>query len=430
MIFHSRRPAFSSALPVLALVLIAYTGSASAAAVWLAEAGGTDMGMAGAGRGSLALDATAIAANPAAIGELPESTVSISALPMYLDLGFKGDGSTPGHASNESGVIPLGSAFGVKRADRLTLGVGLYSYLGFSFDLGENWVGDRAIESAGLKSVNVASAAAYRVTDRLQVGATVAAQYAQLDAALAVSNNAAFYGPPVDMPDGRLVIRGDSWAPAGSLGVLFSPSADTRLGAAWTAPVRHSGTIDLEGHGLHPVMAMVLPPPGTVEFDVTFPQQVTLSATHQVTTATSVNATVGWQDWSEFGRAKIRFPGLDAPLFPGGLNDTWTAALGARHQFGNGWGVSAGVAYDSDPTRGGSTPVYFPIAEQVHVAAGIERRLSEDCSVRVALSVINQARARVVQDSHPLPLPGIGPLTGSYEPSRAYMLGITGDFRL
>jgi long-chain fatty acid transport protein len=424
-----RPPGIARTQLVVAAVLIICTGRAFAAAAWLTEAGGTDMGMAGAGRGALAVDAAALAANPAAIGALAESTVTVAALPLALDLSFNGDGDTPGHASDKGGVVPLGSAFAAYRADRLTLGFGVYSYLGLSFDLGDEWVGARVIEKVGFRSMNFAPAVAWRLTDSVQAGATVAAQYADIDAAVAVSNSAAYYGPPVGLPDGRLDMSGHSWAPGGSIGVLFSPSPATRLGVAWTSAVHHSIGMDLTGHGLHPVLATMLPAPGQVAIDFTLPQQLTLSATRQVTPATTLGVTAGWQDWSAFGRAKMALPGPDATLFPDGLRDTWSAALGVRHQVGNGWGLSAGVAYDSDPSASGTVPAYFPTAEQVRVAVGADRRLSETCTLRIALSVVNQDKARVVQDSHPLPLPGIGLLTGDFEPSRVYILGVAADFR-
>ena len=41
-----------------------------AAGPWITDTGGADMGMAGAGRASLALDAASLAVNPAALGKL------------------------------------------------------------------------------------------------------------------------------------------------------------------------------------------------------------------------------------------------------------------------------------------------------------------------------------------------------------------------
>lgn len=415
---------------IAGMVLILFSPSCLAAGAWLTETGGADMGMAGAGRGAMSQDGAALAANPAAIGGLPESTVTVALLLPALDLEFQGTGDTPGSAENESGVVPAGSLFGVYRADRLSLGLGVYSYLGLGFDLGNDWVGSRVIEEAGLRSINIAPTAAYRLTDRLGVGASIAAQYADVKAALGVSNDAAFYGPPVGLPDGRLELEGSSWAPGGSLGVLYRASSSTRLGLSWTSSVQHSVDMDLHGRNLHPVLAGMLPGPGQVELDVTLPQQLTLSTTTQLSPATLLGISTGWQDWSVLGGSKLSAAGQAASVFPDGLRDTWNLSVGIRHEVSAEWAVTAGVAYDSDPSVNGDMPVYFPVAEQLRIATGVERMLSEDCTLRMALSVVNQGAVRVEQDTNPLPLPGAGPLSGSFQSSRVYMLSMAADFHL
>jgi len=50
--------------------------------------------------------------------------------------------------------------------------------------------------------------------------------------------------------------------------------------------------------------------------------------------------------------------------------------------------------------------------------------------LRAELSVVLQGTAEVVQLTHPLPLPGIPPLTGAYQDTRVYMLAIAADFTL
>mgnify|MGYP003406502873 FL=1 len=59
------------AVGIAILFSIFFTHPCRAAGAWLTEAGGTDMGMAGAGRAAMSQDAAALAANPAAIGGLP-----------------------------------------------------------------------------------------------------------------------------------------------------------------------------------------------------------------------------------------------------------------------------------------------------------------------------------------------------------------------
>jgi long-subunit fatty acid transport protein len=137
---------------------------------------------------------------------------------------------------------------------------------------------------------------------------------------------------------------------------------------------------------------------------------------------------LSWQDWSEFGQSKLKLPGYSAPMIASGLQDTWGASIGVRRTFGNGWAASTGVSYDSNPATAGGTAAYFPVAEQWRIAAGAEHSFNEAWRLRAELSVVLQGTADVVQLTHPLPLPGIPPLTGTYENTRVYMLAIAADF--
>ena len=71
-----------------------------------------------------------------------------------------------------------------------------------------------------------------------------------------------------------------------------------------------------------------------------------------------------------------------------------------------------------------------PVAEQWRIAAGLEHSFNESCRLRAELSVVLQGSTDVVQLTHPLPLPGIPPLTGTYEDTRVYMLAVAADFTL
>ena len=148
------------------------------------------MGMAGAGRAALALDATSLAANPAAMAGLAGTTITAAVMPLGLDYEFRGSDETPAHATNREGVSVIPALFAVHRADRLTYGIGVYSYFGLSFDSGNEWEGRRVIEQAGIATLNIAPAVAWEATDRLTLGVAVAAQLLEPTARLAVANDA------------------------------------------------------------------------------------------------------------------------------------------------------------------------------------------------------------------------------------------------
>ena len=415
---------------LVGLALIGVTPPCRGAGPWLSESGGADMGMAGAGRAALALDAASLAANPAAMGGLSGSTITVAAMPFELDFEFHGSDATPAHATNQDGVNTVPALYAVHRDDRLTYGIGAYSYFGLSFDAGDRWEGRRVIEQAGLATFNIAPAIAWQATDRLTIGGSVAAQVAEPDARIAVANDAMFYGPPAGLPDGQVELSGESWAVGAQVGLTYAPTDRLRIGLSWTAPVDHTVQFDITATGLHPVLATLIPPDGAAQLDFTVPQQLLLGVTHRADDGTTLALGLAWQDWSAFGESKLRLPGLSSAMIDGGLQDTWGASVGMRRAFGDDWVGSAGVNYESDPVTAGGVPAYFPAAEQWRVAAGVEHAIRDAMRLRAELSVVLQGDAHVVQLTHPLPLPGIPQLTGTYEDTRVYMLALAADFML
>lgn len=385
------------------------------------------MAMAGAGRAALALDAASLAANPAAIAELP-STATAAALLLDLEYEFRGSAGRPVRASNEQGMTAIPAAFLVGRGDSLSYGLAAYSYFGLSFDSGTDWGGRRAVERVGFATFNVGPAVAWNASDRLTLGALVAGQWASPQLAVSVSNNASFYGPPSGLPDGRLELSGDDWALAGQLGLLYEPSPGTRLGLSWTAAVDYDMPLDVDARHVHPVLGAVLPADGVARLDLTLPQQLLLGVAHEPGAGTLVAIGLSWQDWSVLGDAKQKLPGAAIPVFPQGLQDTWGISLGVRHRWREDWVLSSGIGYESSPSTDAGVPVYFPAAEQWKIAAGLEHQVNASLRLRGSVSVVLQGDATVDQTTHPLPLPGIPVLTGRYEDTRVFLLGLAADF--
>jgi long-chain fatty acid transport protein len=187
--------------------------------------------------------------------------------------------------------------------------------------------------------------------------------------------------------------------------------------------------LDVQAHGLHPVLGAMLQQSGPATLDVSFPQQVTFSAARPIGPSTLLAASAGWQQWSKFGDARLRVAGQASPMFEDGLQDTWSVAVGLRQRLTPRWTLAGGVAYDSDPSASGTMPVYFPVAEQLRVAAGADYQYSPSLLLRTSLSLVNQGDIRIAQDSYPVPLPGIPPVNGTIHGSRIYVLGFTADYR-
>lgn len=412
------------------LVTLLTAGPCWAAGPWIADAGGADMGLAGAGRAALALDAGSLAANPAAAGALPDASVTAAAVMLDLEYEFEGSVGVPVEATNQEGITVLPAAFAVGRAGRLSYGVGAYSYFGLSFDSGAEWGGRRVAERAGVATYNVGPTVAWTIDDRLIVGASVLAQWARPEFRLAVANDALFYGPPAGLQDGQLTLSGDDWAAAVQLGVLIQPRPGLRLGVSWTAPADHSVALDVEAQNVHPILEALLPADGAARLDFTLPQQLMLGVSRDSGHGTLVCAGLNWQDWSALGGAQQKLPGQTTPIFADGLQDTWGASIGVRQDLDGSWAASLGIDYQGSPAPDAGVPAYFPAAEQWKVAAGVEHLVADRARVRGTVSVIVQGEADVVQATHPIPLPGIPQLTGTYDDTRVYVVSLAADFRL
>lgn len=420
------RPPARAAL--LCLFAISFTPAAWPGALRITESGGTDMAMAGAGRAALATDATTLAANPAGMSRLDGSHLAIALLPARLDLEIDPDDPALRAATNRDGTTLLGSAYYVHTAERVSWGLGVYSDFGLSFDFDRDWAGRRLIEDASLQSLSLTPAVSWRLTDTVDVGLSLNAQLARADVALAVNNDAAIYGPPAGLPDGRLRLDGDSGDLGASLGVLYRPDDATRLGLAWTSATDHRFDLDVTATELHPVPAAMLAAMGEPRIAMDFPQQLLASGVRQVTAATSVAASIAWQDWSSPGAARLRTGAPGAPgakIFPHGLDDTWHASLGVRHQLSEDWRIAAGIAYDTDPSDDHPVPIYFPMTAQRRTAVGFEYQPRPGLVVRCAYSLLSQDAIRVDPQYQPLPLPGATAVPGQFEPSRLHVLAVS-----
>jgi long-chain fatty acid transport protein len=346
----------------------------------------------------------------------------VAVLPARLDLEFRPDGGEPPVDGDRGPDATLASVFASRQLDSLTWGLGVHSYLGTGFDYGPGWTGQRMLEEARLRTINVTPALAWRLSDRLDVGIAADLQHADVSATIGVSNDAAIYGPPAGYPDGRLRLAGDSWAVGGSVGLLYRADADTRFGLTWLAGPRHDTDLELQLQDLHPVPAMLLAAAGPPDLVATMPQQVLLGAVHQLAPAWQVAGSVGWQDWSSFGDAHFRQAGGRARLFPHGLDDTWHVALGTRFGLAPRWTVAAGAAYDTDPSNEAPPPLYFPVSEQWRLALGVEFEPRPGLQLRLGYSQLRQGAVRIDAAYHPLPLPGMTALPGQFAPSRVHVL--------
>jgi long-chain fatty acid transport protein len=158
-----------------------------------------------------------------------------------------------------------------------------------------------------------------------------------------------------------------------------------------------------------------------VDLEMQLPQAITVSGYHDLTERLALVASVGWQDWSDFGETTVNVKSTTSTSFEADRNfkDTWYAALGARYRFAKPWLWSFGVAYNSSPVDDDRTPD-LPLDRQIHIGTGLRYDWNEDIKLGAAYTFIDDGDAEIEQEGSPLR----GDLKGDYETNHIHVIAV------
>ncbi len=419
-----RLPARHPVLAIMALCIGALSaGQAAAGGLIAYEVGTADVGLASAGYNARAQDASTVFTNPAGMTRLEGNQFLGSG---QLDYGWTKFSISPG-TSPALGTDDGGNAFG---SDGWFLGGGaFFSYsvspdlkVGFAFtgntgaslDYGDNWVGRYYVQQTTLVGLSLLPAIAYKVTDKLSLGASMNAMYGIYKNQVAVNN--------IVGPDGQLKLDNDTWGFGFNLGVLYEFTPETRVGITYNSPVDLDFDAPVQFSSLSPGLSTLLANRGllnaTVAVGIEIPQQVMGSIFHQIDDRWAVLGSVGWQQWSQFGQIQL---GINDSTNPTSLTtnldfkDTWHVAAGAQYRISEPWLLNFGVAYDSGYQSSSNVSPLLPSNAQWRFGVGAENRVSKAIFWGVAVEYLYGGTLDTnITSTTPVALGGRGDLVGSY----------------
>ena len=383
-------------LVVLTLILPGL--SARAAGLWLYEMGTPDVGTASAGMASRASDAGTAFANPAGMTRLTQSQLMVGVQPLYADIKFDTQKATfgGGDGGNAGGLVPTGSFSYVNSvSDKLKLGVTAGSYLGLGIKFDNNWAGRYYIQQEDFTTSFLNGSVGYKVNHWLSIGGGVGLVYGQLGVQTNINNVTDGGG------DGRLKLKDTDTAPGWNLGLLLEPSKSTRVGLTYVSKADLKFKDRPSIHGAGPLLDAALQLSGLkhaeAQFDFTLPNQVMLSAYHDLTPDLAIMADLGWQNWSEFGEIGVSIDSTTSTSTSVDANfqDTWHTALGVRYRLDSRWSVSTGVAYDSSPVRNADRSIVLPLDRQYRYALGLTYDWRKDITFGAAYEYMDAGSAPV-----------------------------------
>ncbi len=417
------------------------SGNALAGGLLLYEVGTADVGLASAGYGARAQDAATVFTNPAGMTRLDGSQLTLGAQLLYGDLRFSPSaGTSPDLGTNDGGNpvgwFPGGGAFfSHSVSPDLKLGFAMTGNFGLALKYDTGWVGRYYVQEATLVGVSFLPSVAYRVNEKLSLGASVNAMYGKLKNQVAI-NVPDPLRPGVILPinrstsDGRLELDDGTWGWGVNLGAMYEVSPATRVGLTWNSQVKLKFEPTLEFSSLPAGYRTLLQATGlynaTLGLDITVPQQVMLSGFHQATDRWALLASVGWQQWSKFGRPQIGLVDSGNPnTITADLDykDTWHVAAGAQYRISQPWLLNFGIAYDSGFQPSGHISPALPANSQWRFGVGLQNDVSQTFNWGLAAEWAYGGDLDVNNRSAlPVTAGGRGDLVGSFNNASVFFL--------
>jgi len=384
------------------------------------------VGLAAAGYAARASDASTVLTNPAGMTRLDGQQLLLGTQMLYSNLKFSpGSGTSPelgrnngGHAAGFDGFFPGGGLFYTSSVSRdLKLGFAASGNFGAALKYDDDWAGRYYARDVTLVGASLLPSVAYRVTDRLSLGASVNVMYSRLRSETGVNNILPGLG------DGKLEIKDNKWGWGGNVGLLYEASPGTRLGLTYSSRVKLDFSGKANFSNLGPGLSALLASRGllnaNVDLGIKVPQQLMGSFAHAIDDKWTVLGNVGWQNWKKFGHAQVSIDSSNPTSITTEIpfKNTWHFALGAQYQMSAPWRLNFGVAHDSNFQPNGSTvsPV-LPVGSAWRFGIGAQNTLRKDFSWGVAAEYLRGGDLKVNQQgSVPVGIGGRGNLVGEYD---------------
>jgi long-chain fatty acid transport protein len=421
----------------LAICTVSAVPTKSAAGgLLLYEVGSADVGLASAGWGARAQDASTVLTNPAGMTSLQGMQLLLGVQVLYGDLAFAPDsGTSPGLGTgtggNPVGWFPGGGAFFTWAiTPEVSVGLAAAGTFGMALGYDQGWVGRYYAQEATLVGVSVLPSVAWKPIKQLSIGASLNAMYGVLKQKVAINS--------ITAADGQLALDDTAWGVGANVGLLWEPGPGSRFGLTWNSQVNLDFGATPVFTGLTPALQSLISLRGldtaTVDMGIKVPQGVMLSAFHQLNDRWALLGSAGWQQWSKFGMVEASASDTSNPTSVTkdlGFKDTWHLALGAQFQATPAWRLDAGMAYDSTFQDSSNVSPMLPANSAWRFGTGVRHQSSDRFAWGVAAEYAYGATLGVSdQSTLPPALGGRGNLSGSYGNTGIFFLAVNVDWKL
>lgn len=401
-----------------AVMAVCAASAAHAAGFMLTEQSAGALGRAYAGVGVDGTDISGVYYNPATMTLHPGTQIQAGFVAVGLDLAYEGnDGSTENGQYNTQ-AIPHGY-ISHQLTDNMWIGLAMTVPFGMGTEYDDNWPLAYKGISAEVLTFDFNPNVAWKVSDKLSLGAGISIQYASADLKMQdlISNER----PNLGTANGE--VDADSIAWGFNVGLMWSPLDNLRFGLSYRSRINHNADGDFTFSNPKGPGASLVPPDA---FDATAtistPAWAMATAAWDVNDLLSLYATFRWTDWSSFDTLDIKSPALESK---GGVKtvenhwqDTYLFSVGADLRFTNWWTFRAGIGYETSPI---DDPKYrtaiIPDADRWWFALGSSFQATESMQIDVSAAWLHGTGERDLYNKE-------GQVDGRFDKLDAYLFGV------
>jgi len=387
----------------LAVAITATSSHGFASGFALNEQSISGMGTSFAGRSSSADDASTVFGNPAGMARLKRDEVYVGAAAIHaksdIDRVSASSPAGPISGSNDGDMVPttgVPMGYYVKPLDdKVAFGIGIYVPFGLMTDYESSFQGRYYADKSYVRVITVQPTLSYRFNDKLSVG--FGPTFNHIEGELTSS----LFTP---LGDGKVKVKGEDVAVGFNAGVLYEFTPQTRAGLTYHSRVKYEleGDTRVEASPLAGIAGKY-----DANLDLTTPESVDMSITHDLSDALTLYAGSTWTRWSRFKEIRVE---NDSATLPANLativeeqnwHDTWAHAIGLSYKVSPQWTLRTGIAIDQSPTNNVDRSPRVPSGDRTIFSVGAGWSPNQDMTIDLAYSYLQEESVDVnhVSDS-------------------------------
>lgn len=284
--------------------------------------------------------------------------------------------------------------------DKKYVGVSLNVPYGMVTKYDTGWAGSDHGITSKVTSVTVTPMGAYKVNDKLSLGAGLQMQYMKAKLTNTARPLATAPSPYTNLTPTKSKVSGDTFDIGYQLGAMYELDDNTRFGLAYRSQIKHKlkGEIEADTSIYGPAGTMVN---SLLNQDIsarlTTPAMLSLGAYHQVNDKWAVMAEYQRVYWSSFEYLNIN--GEDSGTQLSSVKEKWRDtnfyAVGANYKIDHQWTWRLGLAYDQAAARYANRTPRIPDSDRMWYSTGLSYKYNDKLTFDLAYTYIYAHKAHM-----------------------------------